>query len=160
MSNEAIETFNVKGLDQILKALKAKPPVARVGILGASASAIHGEGPSTVGEIGATHEFGSVKKNIAQRSFLRVPITERLQKQMESSNQFDEDKMKDVIKSGSVLIWLKEIAGLAVEVVEQAFDTGGFGAWPGWKNPSYTNNTGMLLKDTQQLSRSITSEVK
>lgn len=149
-------TIETKGLDQILKALKIKPPVARIGILGA-ANARSGKGTSNA-TIGAAHEFGTSK--LPMRSFLRVPLSERLQKAMESSGALDSDTLKNVIKEGSVLPWITKVAILAENIVLDAFDTGGFGKWAAWKNPGYTNNTGMILVDTQQLRNSITYEVK
>lgn len=164
------DTVNVKGLDLLLKALKvSKPPSARVGILGDKnkphfVSAKAGQKlPNhipTNAEIGAVHEFGSPKRGIPPRSFLRIPISEKLQKYMEDAGAFDEDVFAKVIKTGSVLPWLKKIAILGEAIVSDAFDSAGFGKWKGWKNPNYTNQTNQILVDTQQLRNSITSEVK
>jgi hypothetical protein len=156
MGEEDTVTLNVKGLDQILKALKSNPPVARVGILG-STNSRSSKGSSNA-TIGAAHEFGTT--TIPQRSFLRVPLTENLSKQIESSGALDKNVLADVIKSGTVVPWLKKITVLAEKIVLGAFDSQGYGKWPSWKNPSYSNNTGMVLVDTQQLRNSITSEVK
>jgi phage gpG-like protein len=157
MSNfEENDTIELKGLDQILKALKAKPPVCRVGILGGSNSRnTMGVGNAT---IGAAHEFGTSK--MPQRSFLRVPLTDNLNKELEKSNAFNADVLKEVIKSGSVKEWLELVKDTAVKIVVGAFGTNGYGKWAAWKNPSYTNNTGQILLDTQQLRNSITGEVK
>ncbi len=160
MSDETA-TLNVKGLDQLVKALKAKPPTCRVGILGSKASRSPSPGEKstpTNAEVGAAHEFGT--STIPQRSFLRVPIAEGLQKEMESSGLLDKDALNDVIKSGSVTPWLKKVAISAEACVSDAFDSGGNGKWPPWKNSNYTNNSGQLLVDTKQLRESVTSEVK
>lgn len=149
------DTIDTKGLDQILKALKAKPPVARVGILGGANSRKDGQSNAT---IGAAHEYGTTK--IPQRSFLRIPISENLEKRMQSSNLLNQEVLKAVIKEGSVLPWITKVAIIAENIVLDAFSSSGFGKWAPWKNPSYTNNTGMLLVDTQQLRNSITYEVK
>lgn len=175
MSDET--TVNTKGLDQLLKALKGRPPVARIGILGDSPRASapseisHLElmrkrtkpkgaeiNPTTNATVGAAHEFGTSR--LPQRSFLRVPISENLEKQMENSGALDNDALADVIKAGSVIPWLKKITAIAEGIVAEAFDTGGFGKWPAWKTKGYTNNTGDILVDTQQLRNSISSEVK
>ncbi len=165
-------TINVAGLESLLKALKQKAPVARVGILGdsprqeaphvVSGASIERRtkgttnGPTNA-EIGAAHEYGT--NRVPQRSFLRVPITDNLQKYMENSGALDEDTMKAVIKSGTVTPWLKKVSALAKTIVLDAFDTGGFGKWASWKSGSYTNNTGNILVDTTQLRDSITDEV-
>lgn len=151
------ETIQIRGLDQLLKALSAKPPKARVGILGGSGVRKEGKGSSNA-EIGAAHEYGTSK--LPQRSFLRIPIQENLEKEMEKSNLFSPDVFKEVIKEGSVLPWMEKVAICAEACVEDAFATGGGGKWPSWKTPGYENNTGQILVDTTQLRDSITSEVK
>ncbi len=168
------EKFDTTGLDKIIKALKDSLPRARVGILGASA--IRGNQAAKPGKslnaanarpkkidfttnaaIGAIHEFGG--KNMPQRSFLRVPIAEHLQKKMENAGAFSKEELKEVVKSGSVLPWVKKIAVLAEGIVAEAFATGGYGKWPAHA-PGYTNAGNRLLVDTGQLRDSITSEVK
>lgn len=158
-------TINVKGLDSLLKALKGKQPLARVGVMAKNHYAQlepEQKQPShipTNDEVGAAHEYGAPARGLPQRSFLRVPISDKLQKYMESSGALDKDVMNDVLKLGSVLPWMKKIAALANQIVFDAFDSGGFGAWPKWKNPSYTNNAGMLLVDSTQLRGAIIHEV-
>lgn len=164
-------TVNVKGLDQILKGLKGKMPTAKVGILGGNARS---DGLSNA-DVGAAHEFGTSK--LPMRSFLRIPIADNLDKRMQQANLMSEEVLKAVIKDGSVLPWIKQVAVIAENIVLDAFDTGGFGKWAPWgTSPSiikrvgrsiglikqarpYSNNTGMILVDTQQLRNSITYEV-
>lgn len=164
MADETV-TINVKGLEQILKALKAKPPVARIGILGATP---HAPKPGqkapkhapTTAEIGAVHEFGSPARGIPQRSFLRVPIAENLDKELENSGVLNENRLKEVIKGGSVLPWMEDITNIAQKIVLEAFASQGFGKWAPWKTKGYTNNANMILVDSGQLRDSITTEVK
>jgi hypothetical protein len=156
MSENDTVTMNVKGLDQILKALRARAPQARVGILGSTNPRTGKQNSNAT--IGAAHEFGTTQ--IPQRSFLRVPISENLEKRLESSGALDKETIKEVIKSGTVIPWMQKITVLAEQIVLDAFSSGGFGKWPAWKNPKYKNNTGQLLLDTTQLRNSITSEVK
>lgn len=155
-------TINTKGLDQILKALKGKMPQARVGILGGKAvrNAQGGNKTPSNAEVGAVHEYGAPARGIPARSFLREPISDNLDKEIEKSGALDKEVLKQVIKDGSTLPWMKKIAVLAEGIVAEAFDSGGFGKWKQWKNPNYTNNAGQLLVDTKQLRDSITSEVK
>lgn len=158
-------TLETKGLDQLIKALKTKAPEAVVGILGDRNSrnkvARKNSGSAAItnnATIGAIHEFGSA--HMPQRSFLRVPISDHLEKVMENSGALDKSTMKDVITSGTILPWMKKITILAEGIVIKAFDTGGYGKWPKWRNPNYTNNGNKILVDTQQLRNSITSECK
>lgn len=162
MSDDNTVTLSTQGLDKLLKALKAKPPRARVGILGGKTQrGVWGtHEASTNAEIGAAHEFGSPARGLPQRSFLRVPISDNLQKEMEQSGALDKDTLTEVIKTGSVLSWVKKIAILSEGIVADAFATGGFGKWAPWQTKNYSNNANMLLVDTTQLRESITSEVK
>lgn len=148
--------INVKGLEKLAKALKMKPPVARVGILGNSSARKEGSGPSNA-EIGAAHEFGTSK--LPMRSFLRIPISENLNAYLESSGLLDKKAMADVVTQGSLRPWVEKMAIVAEGIVIEGFHTGGFGRWAPWKTPGYENNTGMILVDTTQLRDSITSEV-
>lgn len=159
MSDDTV-TLNVAGLDKLIKALKKQPPSARVGILGDKNSRTAKGKHSSNAEVGAVHEFGAPARGIPSRSFLRIPLTDNLQKYMEKENALDKDVLADVVRQGSVVPWLQKIAVLAEKIVADAFSSGGFGKWPAWKTPGYTNNTGQILVDTQQLRNSITSEVK
>lgn len=163
------DTVKVEGLDKMLKALKQKPPVARIGILGDKTNRKGGH--VTNAEIGAAHEYGSPARGLPPRSFLRVPIAERLQKEMEKQGALSKAEFKEVMKTGSVLPWLKKIAAMAEGIVRGAFDTAGYGKWPGWKDPNYLAklerqrkggyaHAGQVLVDSTQLRDSITSEVK
>jgi phage gpG-like protein len=149
-------TIQVRGLDALLKALKGRQPKARVGILGSKAFR-KGLGPTNA-EIGAAHEFGT--SSLPQRSFLRIPLHDHLEKEMQRSNLFSPVVLANVVKNKNVIPWLEQMAIAAEAVVADAFDSGGFGKWPAWSNPSYKNATGMVLVDSQQLRNSITSEVK
>lgn len=161
MSRFEEDSINVKGLDQLLKAFKAKLPVARVGILGTHTSRVAKPGEKnhpTNAEIGAAHEFGTSK--MERRSFLRMPISENLQKEMEIQNLLNKDAMAKVIKSGSIIPWMEGVAISALACVKDAFASNGGGKWAPWKNPNYTNNTGQILVDTTDLRDSNTWEVK
>lgn len=169
MSEDAIDTFDVTGLEKLIQALHVRPPTCHVGILGDSpreaeekegwvSSEVSSGDTPTNAEVGAAHEFGT--STIPMRSFLRVPISGNLQKEMEKSGLFNNDKLSEVLKTGSLKAWLEEVAIAAEACVQDAFDTGGDGKWPAWKDPNYTNNAGQLLVDTKQLRESVTSEVK
>lgn len=169
-------SLNTKNLDGLLKSLKSNMRKARVGILGektvrnnalpeGKTKSVNAAGArpkkfdaSTNAAIGAIHEFG-IPGKMPVRSFLRVPIAEHLNKELENSKAFSDEEMKNVIKEGSTGPWLQRIGILAEKIVMTAFETGGYGKWPKWKK-GYENNTGDILVDTQQLKRSITSDVK
>lgn len=145
--------LNIKGLDKLLKALKGKQPKLRVGILGDVGRA--GPGPSNA-TIGAAHEFGT--SSLPVRSFLRLPISTMLGKELESSGALDKSSVDAVIKAGSVVPWLTKIGIVAEGIVSDAFDSGGFGTWVPSDMRYKTNH--QTLVETHQLRDSITSDVQ
>lgn len=178
ITGDGDDTINLKtkDLDRMIKALKENMSRARVGILGdknirndqkvaatRSINATSGVRPkgkldaSTNASLGAIHEFGG---KMPMRSFLRMPISEKLKSKMEDSGAFSKDELSEVVKTASLTPWLKKIAILAVSIVHEAFDTGGFGKWPAWRTKNYTNDHNRILEDTGQLRDSITSDVK
>lgn len=167
--------FDAKGLTSLIAALKT-PITARVGILGGNKNSrtevvLHSSlktkevkavkikgstAPGTNAEIGAAHEFGTDKLPI--RSFLRIPIAEKLQEYLELSRAFDEDTVKAVIKEGTIKQWVKKVATVAEAIVSDAFDSRGFGRWKASDMRHKQNH--QTLVESQQLRNSITSEVK
>jgi hypothetical protein len=103
MSNDAFE-IDTRKLDKILKALKGKQPVGRVGILGDKTKR---KDHDTNASIGAKHEFGD--STMPQRSFLRLPIKENLQKYLDGAGAFDKESLNNVIKTGSIEVWIKRL---------------------------------------------------
>lgn len=153
------DSINITGLDQLCKALKRKPPKGRVGIIGAKNERTSEEGDKkepTNSEVGAAHEYGT--QHSPQRSFLRVPLIDHLQERMEKKGAIGEPEMKEVLKSGTLIPWMKKIAVLAEEIIQDAFQTGGFGKWK--PSDMTRKKVKMTLIETQQLRDSITSEVK
>ena len=177
ITSDGDNVFKDTDLQGLIKVLKANMSRARVGILGGQKNArdanrapksgqkINASKSSTFtgkvsfttnASIGALHEFGS--STLPQRSFLRVPISTRLKKELEKSGAFNPDQLAKVLKEKSVIPWLKKIAVIGEKIVSDAFDTGGFGAWkPSNMSRKQVKQT---LVETQQLRNSITSEVK
>lgn len=152
--------LEVKGLENLLKALKAKPPEARVGILGSKTvrSPTPGESQtSNNATLGAIYEY-KLDPNRPGGSFLRVPVSDHLQGEMERSGAFDKETLAEVVKAGSVLPWLKKVATLAEGIVLEAFATGGFGKWKPSDMTRKKNH--QTLVETKQLRDSITNEVR
>jgi phage gpG-like protein len=139
-----------------------------VGIMGSKASKTHKDKKKkktklTNGELGAIHEFGSISRGIPARSFLRYPI------QFHFPMWLRENK-KSFIKyliQGRYLQWLEIMGGAAENIVQNAFDTSGFGMWKplkpatikARKKSKIAGESALPLIDTSELRRSITSEV-
>lgn len=155
MSDDGETTIELKGLDALVKALKINPPPEiRIGILGGT-SARSGKGLNNA-EIGAFHEFGTTK--LPQRSFLRVPLTENLEKHLTKAGAFNQDMLRQVIATGSLRPWLQKVAVLAEGIVLGAFDSGGYGKW--MPSDMRFKKVHQTLVETQQLRNSISFEIK
>ncbi len=154
-SNDAVQV-NTKVLDQLYRAIRDNKITAKIGILGAKNART---GPSSSNaSVGAAHEYGSPARRLPIRSFLRMPITEKLPKELEKSGFFNEDMLKANIKDGNLKQYVDKIAIAAVAVVLQAFDTTGFGTWK-LSNMDYKTVKQTLI-ETGQLRDSIDYEVK
>lgn len=151
-------TLKTPGLDKLIKALGGPVPKAKIGVLGGNSvrTSEDGKAGPTNAEIGAAHEYGT--EVLPQRSFLRIPISDNLAKNMKSAGLLDKETLKQVIKEGSVAPWLKLVAAEAVGIVLEAFDSGGFGKWPPSDMTKKKNY--QTLVETQQLRNSIIYEVE
>lgn len=143
--------INTKGLEKLLKALKT-PPQGRVGIFGDKNLRSDG---TTNAFIGVQHEYGNSKLPV--RSFLRLPLTALLDKELQKSGAFSKDVLEKVVASGSIVPWLEKVLIVAEAIVIGAFDTRGYGTW-GPSNMSGKTNKQTLV-ETGQLRDSISSEV-
>ena len=152
MNDEGSVTIKTKALAQLVKAFKTIPSV-HIGITGSGKQ--RKDGGQTNAEIGARHEYGSA--TMPQRSFLRVPLTEHLEAYMEKAGAFDELVLKEVIKLGDATPYVNKIAATAEQVVQDGFNTGGFGAWK--PSDMTRKKVHQTLVESQQLRNSITSEV-
>ena len=147
--------LNDKKLKDLIKALKGKVPKARVGILGGAKNS-RKDDTQTNAEIGAKHEFGD--DQVPQRSFLRVPLSDNLQKYLEKNGAFNKDVFEKVLKEKSIYEWVKKLAITAEQIIAEGFASGGYGKW----KPSNMEHKKVhqTLVETQQLRNSITSDVK
>ncbi len=159
MSNRTeSDTIELSGLEKLIKAFKKRPPQIKIGILGSSTHQSKSKSVTNA-TIGAAHEFGSPARNLPTRSFLRMPLSDYLGKELDKSGVYSKEYLENLIKKGTLLPLAKLIAGVALGVVDDAFETEGFGKWPKWKDPNYQNEGGLILTDSGQLRQSISSEV-
>ena len=155
MSDDDSMTIDLRGLENLMKALKAKPPTCRVGILGGGTHSSKGGKSVSNAQVGSWHEFGTSKLPV--RSFLRLPVSALLEKRLEASGAFDKNVLAQVVASGTVVPWMQKVAAAAEEIVLGAFDSGGYGTWVP-SDMSHKDNAQTLI-ETGQLRNSISSEV-
>ena len=145
----------------------------KVGVLRTSNARDDG---TTNAEVGLKNEFGDPRpsqttraeeaargrgpmawEGTPKRSFLRMPLIERLPAKIVAETA----TLRAVVEGSAPGFTLTEAIGeLGVEVVQEAFDTAGFGEWPA-NSPSTTAWKGSTqpLVDSHQLRESIQSEV-
>lgn len=129
MSDEE-STYNTSGLDELSKMISSNKCTAKLGILGNKNTRTPEPGEKTAltnAEVGAAHEFGI--SNLPARSFLRMPITMYLDKQIQKPGFFNQKDIDTSIKKKSLRNMIEKIAVAGLEVVLEAFNTGGFGTW-------------------------------
>ena len=110
--------------------------------------------------VGFMHEFGmmfSIAKTRAriylpERSFIRVPLMTRLGDEVQKFEgwgaSFEPKKM------------LGKLGLLAENIIQKAFDTGGFGVWPKLSPRTIARKkSSAILIDTAQLRKAISSRV-
>lgn len=146
------------GIRKLKRAFEQRVPVVRVGVIGSDR---RNDGNSNA-TIGLKHEMGMFDESLGiqlpVRSFLRVPIADNLDKQLEKSGAFDEAVLKELMEEGSLKVWMEKIGISAEQIVLMAFDTGGFGKWQP-SNMAFKKNPQTLV-ETQQLRNAITMKIK
>lgn len=147
-------TKDLAGLGNLFKNL-GKKNVTQVGIFGKKSS--RSKGVSSNADIAAIHEFGSFKKGIPMRSFLRMPIRLKAKEIMKEAGK---EFFEMFSKKNKKVFW-KRIGIAAEAVVAQAFATGGFGKWESIKeSTAKRKGTTAILTHTAQLKRAVASRVK
>lgn len=167
-----VDKTNLEALKELMK----QKMVAQVGVLGesqynrkgaeprkvtetsASGKSRTGEKESTLtnADIGLAHEKGSVTRRIPRRSFIEMPLTMFLSKEVEKAIPAIRKAFEslDLRKANAIL-------GLAGEsVILQAFNSSGFGKWaPNSPVTVKRKGSSRPLIDTAQLRKSINSRV-
>lgn len=152
----------------------------RIGILGSKATTVHENSKLTNAEIGTYHEFGSKDgKHPPQRSFLMMPIGQKLNFNQEEMKNMRKVLFKQLFIKKAPQEFYKALISRALEVVENAFATGGYGEWKPLADRTYARREKKaklnpkkatkksltywfnhpILTDTGQLRRSISGKI-
>lgn len=171
------------GLEALIKALRG-PPTARVGILAGTKSRgqavsealqrnagktevarirkqMGSNGLPTNAEIGAAHEYGSMKRKLKMRSWLRMPLSTHLREKIESNPKLMKATFAQAARDGTLFQLLKLVGTLGEATCKEAFTNDGWGTWPKL-DPHYAASKTVknILVETTQLRESITSKVE
>ena len=151
------DTFNMKEIEKVIKTLKDNNVKVRIGIVGESQRNEEETGDApTNATISLWAEMGT--ENSPARSWLRMPLAEKLFDNLKNSGFFNDKTFRKVVKERSFVKFGKKMGVVAEETIQQAFDTDGFGKWP--KSDMSNKKVQQTLVETQQLRRAVTSEVK
>lgn len=146
-------SIDFSNLDKILRKL-TKNMYVDVGILQPSQ---YPDKDVNTASVGAVHEFGAPERNIPERSFIKMPL-EMKKKVIEAVAQqaLDENIGKD--KTEKVL---DAIGETCCNIIQQAFDSGGFGRWEQLSEET-VRRKGFddILTDTEALRDDIQWQVK
>lgn len=143
-----------KNLGKIIGKMKSSKQVLKEGVKA-------GKFGATNAVIGAAHEFGSLKNGLPRRSFLRDPLIDQLQGELEKKGAFSEAEQKEIITAKSLLPWAKKVCIVAETIVRGAFDTNGYGRWPALKEATLARKTTkQTLVETTQLRDSIVTDAR
>ena len=149
----------------------------RIGIIGSNAKKQHRGSDLTNADIGTFHEFGSADgKHPPKRSFLAMPIGNKLNFNNEDMKNMRKFLFKQLFIKKAPEYFYKGLMAKALEVVENAFATAGFGEWKPLAASTYAGRSKNLpkrvtkrsltywynhpiLTDTGQLRRSISGKI-
>lgn len=148
MANNSNVKANLNGLNSILKGLK-DDMVLRVGIIGQKAKAQHdSKSGLTNTDIGTFHEFGTSK--MPQRSFLERPLKERLN--FNNSEMADMRKVlfKQLFVKGAPEQFFKDLGVKAMDTINAAFETNGFGEWKPLTGPTVNRRASKIKGKAKQ----------
>ena len=125
----------------------------------------------SIASVGLIHEFGSVTgrtfnykgksvhiSGIPQRSWLRMPLKSRRFKVLNDREYLKSILIVALSNDKELDKWLNYIGIEAVQIIREAFLTGGFGKWDNNMNPEYIKLKGSAdspLLDTSLLVSSV-----
>lgn len=121
--------FNIEKLQVIATSLKKMDDAGyrvQVGLFGDKAARKNEQAGMTNAEIGFVHEMGSVSRHIPRRSFLLDTFTQHGDQLMKKLKPM----VDTLFKTGKIEEYLKEVGIACTNLVGEAFDTSGWGAWP------------------------------
>lgn len=144
---------NFKGLDNFKMNLRTSK-VVKIGIFGNKNAR---DDSMTNVKVGMKHEFGSFSEGIPRRSFLKDPMQIKRKELLNKTGKVIDKKITDNKGSDEIL---ETIGVIGETIVQQAFETSGFGTWEPLSSGTINKKgSSSILIDTGQLRRAITSKV-
>lgn len=165
--------MNLDGLIELRDTLKNKPKL-EVGVFGDRTYRNTGEMSNA--DIACVHEYGAPAVHIPARSFLKTPLAEHSEQIMAPFK----NRIKELVKKEGLANVMKAVGVACLQVVDEAFRTGGYGKWAPLKGSTlmaklkgslkkrkntlgkiYAGQVGEgILIDSRQLQRSMAFRVR
>ena len=149
---------NFKGLEKLSDALSDKLET-KLGVLSDNNTRTEEGDEATNADLGLVHEFGSFKKNIPPRSWLRMPI-ERKAEDISNFILKSKKEITEAMVEGDSELFYEKLGIAGEAVVQEAFGSAGFGQWKA-NSASTIKSKGSSspLIDTGELRGSVMSKV-
>lgn len=156
MKNETKFRINLDGLDDIAAKVGGKMR-ARVGVLGSDVERDHGQGLDN-STLMLIHMMGSISRNIPPRDPLYLPLMNRRRELIRMLGE--SSAMKTAFANGDYEKMFKLLGAAAEAIVDEAFATSGWGAWPP-NTPETIRRKGSSrpLIEFGELRKSVSSDV-
>ncbi len=155
-------SMNLGGLEKLSRNLKKKYTL-RVGIIGDKAKTVHDSTSSlTNADLGTIHEQPDRDgKKIPRRSFLEEPLREKLGEEISKNKK---SIFKQIFKNNDTEQFLNELGAKALDIINGAFETQGYGAWksltvPYQKRKEKLNLSPHILTATSHLRHTVDFKV-
>lgn len=157
MANNSVK-YDISKLDDLIKSLNDDYTL-RVGVIGSEARKKHGDSKSksdvTNAEVGTFHEFGTSK--MARRSFLEDSLKFKF--------NFNTEEMKSLRKlffnqffiKNSPKVFLEAMGAKCLEIIDEAFNTNGWGMWQPLSLPLFAKRFEQGMKSYNKLFKKMTS---
>ena len=150
---------NLEPLKKLAQNLKTSY-IVKVGLIGAKGSSTHKDSGLSNAEIGAIHEFGSLSDKIPRRSFLQDTFFYKKDDLVKQVGQIIEAGLAFEMTTEQVRKIYKLIGVYGEALVQEAFETGGFGKWKPLSQETINNKgSSSILIDTGEMRKKITSRI-
>ncbi len=148
-------SLNLKGFEE-LRAGLTRGQYVKVGVFGDHKAQRTDDTINNV-ELAILQNFGSFTRNIPARPFIAMPIQEKRKDILAFAAS---KKMRDLLLAGDVKKALGLLGVFAENIIQKAFDTGGFGKWaPNKQSTIDRKGSSKPLINISELRKAVWSKV-
>lgn len=118
--------LDTKKLDKLIDGIKKDTYKVKVGVIGAMAKQKDSKTGMTVAGYGMVNEFGSVKRSIPERSFIRQPLNHHLKEEIQANKEMFGDLL---FKKQAITTAYEKLGVIAQNIIKESFLNKGDGSW-------------------------------